>query len=116
MAPVLSEQPTPDLPPFTCVGVDLFGPFLVKQRRSQVKRYGVLFTCITTRAIHLEVAHSLDTDSFLGAFSWFLARRGTPEKMFSDRGTNFVAAERELKDSLRQLEDDSSPLKRLGIN
>jgi len=115
MAPLLAEQLTPELPPFTYVGVDLFGPFQVKQRRSSVKRYGVLFTCITTRAIHLEVAHSLDTDSFLGAFSRFAARRGKPKKMFSDRGTNFVAAEKELKDAFHQLNRDPSPLVDLGI-
>ena len=115
MAPLIKEQVTPDLPPFTFVGVDLFGPFLVKQRRSSVKRYGVLFTCVTTRAIHLEIAHSLDTDSFLGAFSRFAARRGTPKKMFSDRGTNFVAAEKELKTAFLQLDRNPSPLVRLGI-
>ena len=51
--------------PFASTGVDYFGPFLIKQGRSQVKRYGCIFTCLAIRAIHIEVAHSLDAESFL---------------------------------------------------
>ena len=54
-------------PPFFHTGVDLFGPLLVKQGRSVIKRYGCLFCCMTTRAIHLEVVFSLTTDSFICA-------------------------------------------------
>ena len=63
-------------PPFTYCGADLFGPFLIKAKRSMVKIYGVLFTCLSSRAIHLEIAHSLDTSSFLNAVRRFLGRRG----------------------------------------
>jgi hypothetical protein len=52
-------------PPFTKVGVDYFGPLTVKHLRKQEKRYGCLFTCLVTRAVHLEVATSLETDSFI---------------------------------------------------
>ena len=58
---------TPEKPPFTFVGVDCFGPFIVQRGRSLVKRYDVLLTCLSVRAIHLEVAHSLDADSFINA-------------------------------------------------
>ena len=54
-------------PPFYNAGVDSFGPLLVKERRSTVKHYGCLFTRLVTRAVHLEIAHSLETDSFIMA-------------------------------------------------
>ena len=68
-----------DKPPFSRVGVDCFGPFLVKQGRSVVKRYGCLFTCLVMRAAHIEVVHSLDTHSFIDALHRFINRRGKPE-------------------------------------
>ena len=89
-------------PPFTYVGVDYFGPFCVKRARSRVKRYGVIFTCLVVRAIHVEVAHSLDTDSFINALRRFMARRGKPKEIRSDNGTNFTSAERELKRLIRE--------------
>ena len=96
MANLPLERVTPDRPPFTFVGVDYFGPMLVKQKRSHVKRYGCLFTCLASRAVHIEIAHSLDTDSFIDALRRFIARRGRPEVMRSDNGTNFHGGEREL--------------------
>ena len=50
---------SPDKPPFSFVGIDYFGPLKVKAGRTHLNRYGCLFTCLTTRAVHLEVAHSL---------------------------------------------------------
>ncbi|XP_060566919.1 uncharacterized protein LOC132725749 [Ruditapes philippinarum] len=96
------DRVTPDELPFTRVGVDYFGPFEVKQGRSLVKRYGVLFTCLTSRAIHLEVAASLDTDSYINALRRFIARRGQVTTIRSDNGSNFVGAERELKASIQE--------------
>ena len=63
-------------PPFTNVGVDFFGPYYIKEGRKILKRWGALFTCLTSRAIHIEIAHSLSTDSFLNAYRRFIARRG----------------------------------------
>ena len=90
-------------PPFTYVGVDYFGPMLVKYRRGTVKRYGCLFTCMVTRAVHIEVSHSLDSNSFLMALHRFMARRGKPTKIYSDNGTNFVAADRELAEGIQAI-------------
>ncbi len=75
MADLPQDRVTPDKPPFTYVGVDCFGPFEVKWERSVVKRYGVIFTCFNIRAVHLEIAASLDTDSFIHALRRFIARR-----------------------------------------
>ena len=70
------ERATSDRPLFTFVGVDYFGPMVVKQRRNHVKRYGCLFTCLALRAVHIEIAYSLDTDSFIDALRRLIARRG----------------------------------------
>ena len=59
-------------PVFSKVGVDYFGPLTVKHLRKTEKRYGCLFTCLITRGVHLEVAHSLDTDSFVMCFAGLL--------------------------------------------
>ena len=62
MADLPEERVTPYKPPFKATGVDYFGPLEVKQRRSKVKRYGCIFTCLSVRAVHIEIVHSLDTD------------------------------------------------------
>ena len=62
----------------------------------------VAFTCLTTRAIHIEVAHSISTDSFICALKRFIARRGKPRYIFSDNGTNFRGADRVLRSSLEE--------------
>ena len=102
MADLPQSRSTAGEPPFSRMGVDYFGPFLVKRGRSEVKRYGCLFTCFATRAVHLEVAHSLDTDSFINALERFIARRGEPKEIWSDNGTNFVGAETEMKRTIQQ--------------
>ncbi|XP_065074000.1 uncharacterized protein LOC135698068 [Ochlerotatus camptorhynchus] len=83
--------------PFTHVGVDYFGPVEVVVGRRVEKRWAMLATCLTVRAIHIEVVHSLSTSSCIMAIRNFIARRGTPQKIYSDRGTNFIGANRELK-------------------
>lgn len=55
----------PDLPPFTNVGVDYFGPIEIKRSHNPIKRYEVVFTCMTSQALHLEVAHSHIIDSYM---------------------------------------------------
>ena len=96
MASLPADRVTPFEPPFSYVGVDCFGPLEVRRGRSTVKRYGVLFTCMTARAVHIEIAYSLDTDSFLNALRRFTARRGEPKQITSDNGGNFVKGEKDL--------------------
>ena len=93
-------------PPFTYSAVDYFGPFYIKEGRRQLKRYGVLFTCMASRAIHLETAASLSTDSFLNAYRRFIGRRGPVRQLRSDRGSNFVGALSELKAALSEIDGE----------
>ena len=106
MAPLPTARVSPGLPPFSSVGVDYFGPILVKSRRSQVKRYGCVFTCLAIRAVHIEIAHELTSDSFIQAFTRFVSRRGPPIEVFSDNGTNFKGAETEIKAALEKWNPD----------
>ena len=107
MAQLPDVRMTPGDPTFIRVGIDYFGPLYTKVGRSTPKRYGVIFTCLACRAVHLEVAYSLDTDSFLGAFSRFTSRRGVPKIVVSDNGTNLTAAEKELKLMLDELNQET---------
>ena len=94
------------LRPFAQTAVDFGGPSVTIQgRRSRrQKRYLCLFTCLATRAVHLEMAVGLDTDSFLNAFYRMVNRRGLPRGMLSDNGTNFVSAEKELRELVEALD------------
>ena len=91
---------------FSGVGVDYAGPFSTRQGRgrSRAKRYLCLFTCLETRACHLEMAYDMTAQGFLMCFSRFCKRRGTPKDVVSDNGTNFVATEAELRDAVEELE------------
>lgn len=102
MGELLKERLTPDKPPFSYVGTDFFGPFFVKRGRSVEKRYGCIFTCLTSRAVHIEVTHSLEADSFLNALMRFVNRRGKPIEIRSNNGTNFKGGERELRESISE--------------
>ena len=94
MAKLPEDRITPHKPLFKYVGVDLFGPIEGKQRRSRVKRYGCIFTCLSVRAIHIEVANTLNTDSMINALRRFICLRGCPEEIRSDCGTNLTKADK----------------------
>ncbi|CDW59883.1 hypothetical protein TTRE_0000822701 [Trichuris trichiura] len=104
MAALPKFRLTPGLPAFTHCGVDYFGPFEVNSFRRMVKRWACLFTCLATRAVHLEVAYTLDTDSFLSVLFRFEQRRGTPAAYWSDNGTNIVGAKREIQECIQRLD------------
>ncbi|XP_062538896.1 uncharacterized protein LOC134207186 [Armigeres subalbatus] len=99
--PIMADLPPARLAaftrPFTYVGVDYFGPIETVVGRRVEKRWGMLVTCLTIRAVHIEVVNSLTTSSCIMALRNFIARRGTPRKIYSDRGTNFIGTNRELK-------------------
>eukprot|EP00079_Xenopus_tropicalis_P026785 XP_012820751.2 PREDICTED: uncharacterized protein LOC101731053 [Xenopus tropicalis] len=88
-------------PPFTNVGLDVFGPWSVTSRHTRgghanSKRWAVMFTCLSIRAVHIEVIESMDTSSFVNALRRFISIRGPVKNIYSDRGTNFVGACKEL--------------------
>ena len=92
-------------PPFTYCGVDYFGPWYIHEGRKELKRWGVIFTCLCCRAVHIETAVSMTTDSFVNALRRFIALRGPVRVLRSDRGTNFIGAERELAEAVSEMDD-----------
>lgn len=110
MADLPPERVTP-APPFTNVGMDVFGPWSVVTRRTrggaaQSKRWAVIFTCLAIRAVHIEVIESLDTSSFINALRRFMAIRGPVKQLRCDCGTNFVGARNELEAALAEMSQE----------
>ncbi|KAL7874936.1 hypothetical protein SRHO_G00059060 [Serrasalmus rhombeus] len=101
-----------ETPPFTCSGIDCFGPFYVKDGRKESKRYGLLFTCLCSRAVHIELLEEMTTDFFIIALRAFIAIRGNVRQLRCDQGTNFVGARREFIEALKEM--DQERLKILG--
>ncbi|XP_053699197.1 uncharacterized protein LOC128746180 [Sabethes cyaneus] len=97
MAPLPEQRLTPYLKPFSYTGIDYMGPLEVTVGRRKEKRYIAVFTCLVVRAVHLEVAFNLSTESCISAIRRFVCRRGSPIEIVTDNGTNFVGASRELQ-------------------
>ena len=93
-----------DEAPFTYCGVDLFGPFIIKDGRKQLKRYGIIFTCFSCRGIHLKTTAAQNTDSFILALRRFIGRHGPVRSTHSDNGGNFTGAEAELKKAFQEMD------------
>ena len=106
MADLPPERCLAGSPPFSHVGLDVFGNFYVKQGRAEVKRYACIYTCFSTRAVHLELLSSLSSDDLICSFMRFSARRGYPVRVMSDNGTNMVGAQAELARGISQLDKD----------
>ena len=105
---IIGQLPPDRLDPratFVCVGVDYAGPMLIKSGpvRKPVlrKSYVAVFVCFATKAVHLELVSDLTTSAFIATLRRFIGRRGIPNTIWSDHGTNFVGAEREIKELLR---------------
>lgn len=101
-------------PPFTYSGMDCFGPFYVKEGRKELKRYGLLFTCMCSRAVHIEALTDLSSDSFLNALRCFISIRGNVRQLHSDQGTNFVGAKREFQELMKGSTEER--MKELGCS
>ena len=101
--------------PFANTGIDFFGPFYIADTKDQLtKYYGLIFTCMVTRAAHLESCPDLNTDTFLNALRRFASRRCQPKLILNDNGKTFVGANEELKRCVRSLDNQriASELKR----
>jgi hypothetical protein len=92
-----------EIAPFTYTGIDAFGPWYIKEGRKSIKRYGIIFTCMASRAIHLETVNYMDTDSFICALRRFICRRGNVRQLRSDRGSNFIGAKGELSQAWNEM-------------
>ncbi|XP_073785217.1 uncharacterized protein [Danio rerio] len=98
----LPKERTEASSPFCYTGMDCFGPFIIKKGRKEYKRYGLLFTCLSSRAVHIEMLEDLSTDMFINALRCFISLRGAVRQLYCDCGTNFVGARNEFKQALKE--------------
>ena len=123
---VMSHQLMADLPedrlrpgpPFTSVGIDTFGPWSVCTRKTRggtacSKRWALMFTCLTTRSVHIEVIEDMSTSSFINALRRFIAMIGQVKLIRSDQSSNFVGAENSLQ--LHVINDEDEQVSRFSI-
>ena len=96
-------------PPFTNVGFDVLGPWTVRTRRTRGgvalnKRWGIVFTILVSRAIHIELLETMDASSFICALRRFFSIREPALRLRCDQGSNFVGAKTELDESLAEMD------------
>ena len=103
MAPLRSDRLREE-PPFTYCGIDISGPFVTKEGRKELKRYGTLFTCLSSRAIHIETVTSLNTDLFILCFRRLVGRRRNTRLLRSDNGSYFAGASSEFKKAFAEVD------------
>ena len=115
--PLMSDIPEDrlciDEKSFTNAGVDYLGPYRIKlskrtrSNQSTAKKYVARFTCLTTRAVHLEIAGDLSTDAFILGLRRLISRRGKVSIITSHNGTNFVGASKELKQAIKNINQNT---------
>ena len=89
--------------PFEQVAIDYFGPLKLKYGyRKTTKGYGMIVTCLATRALYIDLATDLSTDAFLLALRRFISVHGQPKQITSDNGSNFIGASREIKELIER--------------
>lgn len=120
--PITLDQLMADLPadrirpgkPFETTGVDYAGPFNVKYVDKEnetvimLKAWVVVFVCLKTRAVHLDFVNDLKSSSFIACYEEFVARRGRCYKLYSDNGTSFVGAEKEISRAYKKWQQDGT--------
>ena len=111
--PIERIQPSP---PFWTVGVDFFGPYTIRaevQKRIRGKRFGVIIVCFVSKAVYVDISHDYSTDAFLQVLRRFATLRGWPRKIWSDNGFQLVAASKELRNAIKDLNWEE--IKRYGV-
>ncbi|CAG7722738.1 unnamed protein product [Allacma fusca] len=110
---LMGNLPKPRITPnlaFATTGIDYCGPYLLRPIKGRspklFKCYIALFICFVTRGIHLELVSDMTSDSFIAALRRFIARRRKPAEIYSDCGSNFVAANKELREFLRLVKSE----------
>lgn len=97
-------------PAWTYTAVDLFGPFKIKdfvKKRTTEKAYGIIFNCLGTRAVHIDISPDYSTEKFLMVLRRFVSIRGYPSKIYSEDGCQLLAASEELKKMVKNLDQKS---------
>lgn len=114
MGQLLFAHVTPDIV-FNSVDIDYTGPVLIKlgavRHPITTKAYFAVFVSLSVKAVYLELVSDLTAESLLACLRHFVSRRGKPTTIWSDHSTNFVGANRQLKDSyafLHRCENDDS--------
>lgn len=108
MGPLPEERMTP-APAWSATGVDFFGPFQTRgetNKRSRGKAYGLIFNCLASRAVYVDIATDYSTQGFLMVLRRFVSIRGYPKQIFSDCGSQLAAASKELKSVIEGLNKD----------
>lgn len=103
-------------PAWYATALDFFGPFKIKdevKKRTTGKAYGIIFNCLASRAVHVEISPDYSTEKFLRALRRFVSIRGYPSKLYSDNGSQLVAANVELRSVIQGL--DQKSLKDFGV-
>lgn len=106
-------------PPFTYIGIDVFGPWTIATRKTRggevnSKRWALLFTCLVVRAVHIELLEEMSSSSFINALRRFCAVRGEVKIIHSDQGTNFVGSTKDLNANVIRVDD--RPIQRYLID
>ncbi|XP_065181258.1 uncharacterized protein LOC135811921 [Sycon ciliatum] len=112
-APLPPECLNPSLA-FTFCGVDYFGPMYTKEQSVSKKVWCVLYTCLVTRAVHLELVPTMSTVDFIDSFRRFVARRGLPERIWSDNAPQFKHADKSLTEAWRGMVKDPDLMNYMG--
>lgn len=116
MSPLPSFRVSPPVRPFAAAGLDYAGPIWIRTTKGRghkaYKGYIAIFVCCATRAVHLEVVSDYSAEGFIAAYKRFSARRGVSHTLYSDNGTNFVGADRQLRELFSEASAESGKIAR----